>query len=98
MANFSDVQFGDNLGVTDLGGGVIRVDAGTTAVPAAQVMEIKVIDDATTLTTGDGKIIICIPLALNGLNLTAVAAFVTTVSSSGIPTVQLRNVTDWSTC
>ena len=77
---------------------MIRVDAGTASAVAAQVMEIKVIDDATTLTTGDGKIIICIPLALNGLNLTAVAAFVTTVSSSGIPTVQLRNVTDASTC
>ena len=32
----------------------------------ALIVEVKVIDDATTLTTGDGKIIICIPLALNG--------------------------------
>ena len=34
-----------------------------------------------------------VPLAFNGLNLTDADAFVTTVSSSGLPTVQIRNVT-----
>jgi hypothetical protein len=53
-----------------------------------------VIPDVATLTTGDGQIITMIPASLNGLNLTAVAGFVTTVSSSGLPTVQIRNVTD----
>jgi hypothetical protein len=57
-------------------------------------MQIKVLDDATTITTGDGKIIFAIPASLNGMDLTAAHAFVTTVSSSGLPTVQLRNVTD----
>ena len=56
-------------------------------------LELKVIDDTTTLTTGDGKIIFCIPAAFNGCDLTAAHAFVTTVSSSGLPTVQIRNVT-----
>jgi hypothetical protein len=59
-----------------------------------RVIEVKVFDDATVVTTGDGKVIICIPAAFNGMNLTAAHAFVTTVSSSGTPTVQIRNVTD----
>ena len=64
---------------------------GTTTL--TKDIEVKVIDDATTLTTGDGKVIICIPAALGGCDLTAAHAFVTTVSSSGLPTVQIRNVT-----
>lgn len=59
----------------------------------ASTCQIKVIDDATTLTTGDGKFIFAIPSELNGYNLTAAIAFVTTVSSSGTPTIQIRNVT-----
>jgi hypothetical protein len=59
-----------------------------------RIIQIKVIDDTTTLTTGDGKIIFCIPVELNGYNLVDADAFVTTVSSSGLPTVQIRNVTD----
>lgn len=58
-----------------------------------RVIQVKVIDDTTTLTTGDGKVIFCIPLELNGCDLTLAHAFVTTVSSSGTPTVQIRNVT-----
>ena len=57
------------------------------------MIEMKVIDDATVLTTGDGKAIICVPAAMNGMNLTSAHAFVTTVSSSGTPTIQIRNVT-----
>lgn len=56
-------------------------------------VEIKVMDDTTTVTTGDGKVIFCIPASLGGCDLTAAHAFVTTVSSSGLPTVQIRNVT-----
>ncbi len=56
-------------------------------------IEVKAFDDATVITTGDGKIIFMIPTALGGCDLTAAASFVTTVSSSGLPTVQIRNVT-----
>lgn len=42
------------------------------------------------ITTGDGKAYVRIPSVMNGWNLVAVAAHLTTVSSSGIPTVQLR--------
>ncbi|MBU1101141.1 MAG: hypothetical protein KKA84_12130 [Bacteroidetes bacterium] len=55
---------------------------------------IKVFDDATDVATGDGKYIFMVPLELNGMNLVDCEAFVTTVSSSGLPTVQVRNITD----
>ena len=59
-----------------------------------RVIQVKVIDDVTTLTTGDGKVIFLVPQELNGYNLTGAHGFVTTVSSSGTPTIQIRNVTD----
>ncbi len=55
--------------------------------------EIKVVDDATTVTTGEGVVIMAVPQSLNSAILRHVAAFVTTVSSSGLPTIQIRNVT-----
>ncbi len=48
----------------------------------------------TALTTGDEKAYIRIPSVMAGWNLIAVAAHVSTVSSSGTVTVQIRNVTD----
>jgi hypothetical protein len=59
-----------------------------------RIIQIKVMDDSTVLTTGEGKIIFCIPACLNGFNLVAAHAFVTTVSSSGLPEIAIRNVTD----
>jgi hypothetical protein len=60
---------------------------------AARKIQIKVIDDATVLTTGDGKMIFVVSDDLGGLNLTDADAYVTTVSSSGLPTIQIRNIT-----
>lgn len=57
-------------------------------------IQIKICDDATALTTGDGKLILMIPAELNGMNLVKAHAGVTTVSSSGAPLIQIRNVTD----
>jgi len=59
-----------------------------------ELMEI-VLDDATALTVGDakGKIIV-IPSSFNGMNLTSAHASITTVSSSGNPTITLYNLTD----
>lgn len=59
-----------------------------------RIIQLKVLDDATELTTGDGKLIFCIPSELNGYNLIGANAFITTVSSSGNVTVQIRNITD----
>jgi len=50
--------------------------------------------NGAALTTGDGKAYFRVPATLNGFNLVAVGMHVTTVSSSGIPTVQIANVTD----
>jgi hypothetical protein len=50
--------------------------------------------NGSAITTGDGKAYWRVPSTLNGMDLVGVAAHVTTVSSSGIPTVQIANVTD----
>ena len=57
------------------------------------VYHIKVISDTKTLTTGDGKFIWAVPQDVGGLNLLDVEIDVTTVSTSGIVQVQLRNIT-----
>ena len=56
--------------------------------------QIKIVDDATALTTGDGKMTFVITPELNGMNLVDADGMVSTVSSSGTPTYQIRNVTD----
>ena len=57
-------------------------------------VQLKVIDDTTELTTGDGRLIFMVPAELNGLDLVDAQAAVTSVSSSGLPTIQVRNVTN----
>lgn len=56
--------------------------------------ELKVFGDDENVAAGDGRLIMLVPESANGLNLVAAHAFVTTVSSSGTPTIQIRNVTD----
>lgn len=58
-----------------------------------RIIQVKVFDDATAATTGDGKVIFIIPVELNGYNLVDCEAYVTGASSSGALTVQIRNVT-----
>jgi hypothetical protein len=62
------------------------------AADATRKVAVLAISDpqGDAITPGDGKACLPIPSELNGYNLTGVAASVTTVSSSGIPTVQLR--------
>lgn len=60
-----------------------------------RVIQIQVTDPSgSAITTGDGKAYITIPTELNGYNLVDADASVTGVSSSGLPTVQIANVTD----
>lgn len=47
-------------------------------------------NSSTAPTTGDGKAHFVVPAGLNGMNITAAIAVVTTVSSSGTPTFALR--------
>jgi hypothetical protein len=56
-----------------------------------EVVSIIVTDpNGAALTTGDGKAYFRVPSTLNGKNLIDASASVSTVSSSGLPTVQLR--------
>lgn len=67
---------------------------GATGAVAGAVVEIAVGDPlGDDLAIGDGQGWLLIPTVMNGWNLTAVAAGLTTVSSSGLPTIQIRNAT-----
>lgn len=77
-----------SLDITD-----IVSELNTGAIGTKNVV-IKVIPDGVTLTTGDGKAHFTIPIELNGMDLVSVGAHVYTVSSSGIPTFQIHNLTD----
>ena len=55
---------------------------------------VKCIADGTDLTTGNGKAYFTVPVELNGMDLVSVGAHIYTVSSSGIPTFQIYNLTD----
>jgi hypothetical protein len=54
---------------------------------------IPVFGETSSVSTGDGKRIFAVPSSLAGTRLVGAHAYVTTVSSSGTPTVQIRNVT-----
>jgi hypothetical protein len=60
--------------------------------PVAGFYEIKLFADDETVTTGDGVFILAIPFDLNKAKLKYVNTFVTTVSSSGLVTVQIHNL------
>lgn len=71
----------------------VTPDALAGSVYGKRIIQIKLVDDATALTTGDGKVYFCISSELDGYNLVDVDAMVSTVSSSGTPTYQIYNVT-----
>lgn len=50
---------------------------------------IMVTDGSGAITTGDGKAYFRVPAALNGMNLSTVAASLTAPSTSGTPTIQI---------
>jgi hypothetical protein len=64
------------------------------SIHGTKTVVVKVIADDTALTTGDGKTHFTIPVELNGMDLISVGAHVYTVSSGGLPTVQIHNLTD----
>jgi hypothetical protein len=97
VGTFSTIKFGTNLVVTDLGSGAIRVDASAATEIAKQKRTVQILvtdPNGLSLTTGDGKAYFTVPALLNGHNLVAAHAALTTVSSSGLPTIQIANVTD----
>ena len=66
---------------------------GSDPIPGG-IYPIKVISDTQTLATGDGQFSFLVTAAehLGGRTLVEVGAYVTTVSSSGTPTIQIRKV------
>ncbi len=56
--------------------------------------QFTVFPTADTVTTGDDKVRFDIPADIGGMNLVYCLMTLDTVSSSGLPTVQIRNVTD----
>jgi hypothetical protein len=79
--------------VTQMGLLTNRVDSLERRKAVAGFYEIKVFADDEELETGDGAFIFAIPLDLDESTLRYANAFITTVSSSGLVTVQFRNVT-----
>jgi len=73
----------------------IRREAGVWKAKANdKILYIKIIAEDTSLTVGDGKAKLSIPSEYNGMNLINAHAAIYTVSSSGLPTVQIHNLTD----
>lgn len=62
-------------------------------VIAGRAVYFQVIADDLALTTGDGKMYFTVPPLLDGMNLVDADAMVATASTSGLPTIQIRNVT-----
>lgn len=78
-----------------LSNGVVRLaDTSLAETIPNRVLLLKVIEEATALTTGDGKGYFSIPADLSGKRIVAVGAHVYTASSSGAITVQIHSVGD----
>lgn len=85
------------LGEPTVYGDIARANAGVGSLerrppPPDHLFTWKVSSDELTLTTGDGKLIFPVDESLDGLTLLSAHASVSTVSSSGTPTVQLRRI------
>jgi hypothetical protein len=80
---------------TDQAGKCLRVNAGETAVEFdAEITHVLQGNPATALSTGDGKLYFTVPANLDGYNLTSAHAAVYVASSSGLPSIQVHNLTD----
>lgn len=60
---------------------------------APKVLTIKFLDDTTLQATGDGQVIFTVTEELDDMNLIGAVITVSTASTSGLPTYQLRNIT-----
>jgi hypothetical protein len=61
---------------------------------APEIVHVIQGDAAAALSTGDGKLHFTCPAHLNGYNLTSAQAAVYVASSSGLPSIQVHNLTD----
>ena len=88
LATYTETTTGTDTAKTLTPSGFSHSDYGKRS------MQVKILDDSTLLTTGEGKLILCIQSEFNGYNLVGAQAYVTTPSSSGLPSIGIRNVTD----
>lgn len=80
-------------GATGATGTGVTGATGATGATGSNTVELLVSDPlGSAITTGDGKAYFRVPTTLNGKDLVSVGASVSTVSSSGIPTVQIRRM------
>jgi hypothetical protein len=87
LATSAETTTGTDTGRTISPDGYAHSDYGQ------RIVSILVSDPGgSAITTGDGKAYWRVPSIMNGWNLVGVAASVSTVSSSGLPTVQIRRV------
>lgn len=75
-------------------GRAMTPDAFNGSIHGLKRVILKITDDSTALTTGDGKLIITAPPEWNGMNIVDFDICISTASSSGAPEVALYNVTD----
>uniref|UniRef100_A0A6M3JUH0 Uncharacterized protein n=1 Tax=viral metagenome TaxID=1070528 RepID=A0A6M3JUH0_9ZZZZ len=100
LTTAGDTPYATEAGVwTRLGiGGSGSLAQSTGSAPSwvqpEKMVIIKVITDDSTLITGNGQAHFTIPDILNGMNLVDADAAIYTASSSGLPTIQLHNLTD----
>jgi len=88
VAAYTDIDTGTDANKT------VTPDALNHSIHGIKRVIIKVLDDATELTTGDGKFYFTVPPEWNGMNIVDFDVCISTVSSSGAVSVAFYNVTD----
>lgn len=66
-------------------------DASSAAVKLKRVVVLKPYDEASAISTGDGKMYFAIPSELSGMNLVTVGGHLYTAATSGVVSCQIHN-------
>lgn len=94
ITQYTDEAAQDAVGAMVVSGDIVYDDA-TPKLSVRRYVQIAVTDPAgSAIATGDSQgVPFVVPAFMNGWKLKSVQGHVTTVSSSGLPTVQVRNAT-----
>lgn len=82
-----------SLAIEGAAGVVTAVTTDTVTIKVARTIIFKPIPDTDALTVADGLGTFVIPEDLNGMNLVSAQAHVFTASTSGLPSIQIHNLT-----